>query len=63
MAGLTPKFNDRDYDLWKKAAWNIYEFSVNFGVTGLNPPSWNDKTFDLQKKMVKATAAFVDHHV
>jgi hypothetical protein len=62
MAGIYPKINDRDYDLWKAIAWNWYDYAVDAGVTGLNPPSWNDRPFDLMKKTAYYTAASVDIH-
>lgn len=54
---LYPSSNDRDYDLLKKAAWNLYEYALANGATGLNSPSWNDRWFDLWKKCVYYSAA------
>jgi hypothetical protein len=51
-----PSINDRDYDLWKKIAWNLYEYAVAQGLTGLNNPKPNDREFDLQKKISYYTA-------
>jgi hypothetical protein len=52
-----PSINDRDFDLWKKIAWNFYEFAVASGVTGLNPPSINDTQDNLQKKVAYYSAS------
>jgi hypothetical protein len=54
-----PAVNDRDYDLWKKIAWNLYGFAVDGGVEGLNAPSINDTQQVLQKKIAYYSAAVV----
>lgn len=63
MAGIYPAINETDYTLWKAIAWNYYSYAVRLGVTGLNPPSWNDRQFDLMKKAAYYSAASVDAHV
>lgn len=50
-----PSKNDRDYDLWKKIAWNYYDIAVSNGHN-VEPPSINDREFDLMKKSVEYTA-------
>lgn len=57
-----PSFNDKDFDLWKKIAWNLYEFATNFGVVGLNQPNWNDPPEVLMKKTDYYLAALADRH-
>lgn len=59
MAGLTSDSSDNEASLWKKIAWNLYNAALFVGVTGLNPPSWNDNIQDLQKKSAYYTAALV----
>lgn len=56
MAGMTASFNDNDANLWKKIAWNFYNYAVNKGISGLNPPSWNDNIDSLIKKSAYYTA-------
>lgn len=56
MAGLESNINDREYDLLKKSAWNLYEFALAQGATDLNPPSWNDNRQDLLKKIAYYSA-------
>lgn len=56
-SGEYPSINDRSYDLWKKIAWNWYDYAVARGISGLNAPSVNDRVFDLQKKITYYTAA------
>lgn len=62
MAGSYPDLNDREFDLWVKIAWNWYDYLVDFGGSGLTPPSLNDRLFDLQKKVCYYTAYAVDLH-
>jgi len=60
MAGSYPTSTDTDYTLIKKMAWNWYDRAVTAGVTGLNPPSWNDPEDVLLKKITYYTASIVD---
>ncbi len=53
---LDPSINDRDYDYWRKIAWNFYEIALDEGVSGLEPPSWNDPQATLIKKTAYYTA-------
>jgi hypothetical protein len=57
MARLEPSINDREPDLWFKAAWNMYEWGIENGVTGLTPPRIGEPVFSLQKKLVYYSAA------
>jgi hypothetical protein len=50
-----PSKNDRDYDLWKKIAWNYYYIAVNNGHS-VESPKINDGVFSLLKKIVNYTA-------
>lgn len=54
--GMLPSFNDRDFNLWFKIAQNWYDHGVAQGLTGFTPPNWNDKVYDLQKKIAYYTA-------
>lgn len=60
MAGSYPTSTDTDFTLIRKAAWNFYDRAVTVGVTGLNPPSWNDTDDVLLKKIAYYTASIVD---
>lgn len=60
MASLSPSSNDREFDLIFKQAWNWYSHGVNLGLTGFNPPSLNDKIYDLYSKIAYYTARIVD---
>jgi len=55
--GLYPSSLDREYDLLFKAATNLYNYALSNGGSGLNPPSLNDRDFDLQRKMAYYTAS------
>lgn len=57
MAGSYPSINDNDVNLVKKQAINWYNFAVDQGISGLNPPSWNDDKVELLKKITYYTAA------
>ena len=57
-----PYGNDREYNLWKKIADNLYDYVVARGGVGLNAPNVNDREADLQKKAVYYTATAVDIH-
>jgi len=56
MAGLYANSSDNISSLWKKIAWNLYNFALNSGASGLNPPSFNDNDVSLQKKIAYYTA-------
>lgn len=62
MAGSYPNGSDNKRALWLRIASNLYSYAVNFGVTGLTPPSWNDSVNDLARKSAYYTAAAVDIH-
>jgi len=51
-----PSLNDRDFDLWKKIAKNLYSYATANGVTGLTAPSLNDTVQDLLRKVCDYTA-------
>lgn len=58
--GQQPSINDCDANLWKKIANNWYNYAIDFGGTGLTPPSINDNIENLAKKTCYATAVLVD---
>ncbi len=58
--GEYPDFNDRTYNLWKKAAFNVYSWAVERGITGLNAPNINDPQDILIKKLTYYTAALAE---
>lgn len=62
MAGQSPSWNDDKRTLWLKIANNFYTYVVNFGGSGVTPPSWNDSAYDLEKKAAYASAKAVDIH-
>lgn len=55
--GLYPTSMDREYDLVFKATTNLYNYALTKGASGLNPPSLNDRLFDLWRKATFYTAA------
>lgn len=57
MAGIYPSSNDREFDLLRKTAQNMYNFALSAGATGLTPPAWLDNRFDLLKKIAYYTAS------
>lgn len=58
---LEPSINDNGYVLLFKATQNLYEFAVNSGITGVNPPVLGRDTKDiLLKKAAYYTASHVD---
>lgn len=62
MAGSYPNGSDNKRDLLRKIALNFYTYVVDFGGSGVNPPSWNDNAVDLEKKIAYTTAKAVDLH-
>lgn len=62
MSALNPYRNDTEYNLLFKIAWNLYSYAINFGVTGINPPSMNDTDDVLLKKAAYISAKALDIH-
>ncbi len=62
MLGLFPVSNDREWNLWFKIASNYYNYALNLGATGLNPPNLNDNKFILMKKTAYFSARSVVAH-
>ncbi len=58
----SPSINDPRYSLVFKVAQNYYDFAINFGVSGLTPPSLNDTEDTLWKKAVYYSARVIDTH-
>ncbi len=58
--GLYPYFNDRKFNLLKKAAWNVYNWAIASGASGLDAPDLNDTEDILTKKLVYYTAALAE---
>ncbi len=58
--GLYPSINDRKFNLLKKAAFNVYNWAVESGITGLNAPDINDTEDVLYKKLTYYTAALAE---
>lgn len=58
--GEYPSINDRSYDLWKKVAWNMYNWAIAAGKIGLNPPVINDTKETLLKKITYYSAALAE---
>lgn len=52
-----PSINDSEFSLWKKIAWNLFDYATAQGVAGLNAPSINDTQETLQKKSAYYTAS------
>lgn len=58
---LYPSPNDATpQNLWFKVAYNWYNWAVNFGITGLRPPRWDDTEAELIKKAAYYTARMAD---
>jgi hypothetical protein len=55
-----PSSNDREYDLWKKIADNLYELLISLNITDVEAPSHNDRTFDLMKKVTSYTCKLAE---
>ncbi len=58
--GLRPSVNDSDVNLWFKIANNLYNYALDFGGSGLNPPSFNDDKYGLIKKSTYYSAVLAD---
>jgi len=61
MAGNYPQWNDNKRDFWLRIASNLYDVAITKGVSGLNPPSWNDDSKDLQRKSAYYSAKIVEN--
>lgn len=56
----SPVYNDNDYSLMLKAAWNTYDIAIAHGAGGLTPPKNTDGMVDLMKKIATYTAMVID---
>jgi hypothetical protein len=56
----SPVINDTKHSLLVKICQNWYDYGVLLGVTGINPPSWNDTDDVLLKKIAYTTAKIID---
>lgn len=57
---LSPEINDKKWNLWFKITSNLYDYAINNGLSGLNPPNWNDPQVILMKKATYISARLAD---